>query len=100
MKKFKRAFAFLFGALMIFAGVNHFLKPTMYAPFIPDFLPKLIINYVAGIVEISLGVGIFIPRYRHISAVGILLLMLLFLPLHMVDVFSDNPAIGSHTAAL
>ena len=100
MKTVKLILTLLFGAFMIFSGINHFLKPDMYLPFIPDFLPKVLIIYLSGVVEIVLGLGVFIPRFRHLSALGILLLMLLFLPLHTVDVFRDNPAIGSHSIAL
>ena len=100
MKTLKLILTLLFGAFMIFGGVNHFLKPEMYFPFIPDFLPKEVINYFAGILEIVLGVGVFIPKFRTIATLGILLLMLAFLPLHILDVFSESPAIGSHEAAL
>ena len=100
MKNLKLILTFLFGAIMIFAGVNHFIKPAMYLPFIPDFLPKVATNYLAGIAEIVVGVGVFIPRFRSVAALGILLLMLVFLPLHIADVFSQTPAIGSHQVAL
>ena len=72
----------------------------MYGPFIPDFLPKALVNYLAGAAEITLGIGVFIPRSRSVASLGILLLMLLFLPLHIIDVFKEIPAIGSHQAAL
>lgn len=100
MKTLKLILTYLFGAFMIFGGINHFIKPEMYAPFIPDFLPSLAINYFTGIVEIAVGVGVFIPRFRSMATLGILLLMLVFLPLHVFDVFKENPAIGSHQAAL
>ncbi len=83
----KTPLTFLFGAFMIFGGVNHFIKPEMYFPFIPDFFPKEVTNTLAGVAEIVLGVGIFIPRFRHQAAVGILILMCGFLPLHIWDVF-------------
>lgn len=99
MKTVKYILTVLFGVFMIFGGVNHFIKPAMYFPFIPDFLPQSLINYLSGAVEIILGVGVFLPQSRCASALGILVLMCLFLPLHLGDVFRDNPAIGSHTAA-
>ncbi len=100
MKILKLVLTFLFGAFMIFGGVNHFLKPAMYFPFFPDFLPKEALNYWTGIAEIIVGIGVFIPKYRTQSALGILIMMLAFLPLHIWDVFSENPAIGSHQAAI
>ncbi|MGY8948306.1 MAG: hypothetical protein ACKVJM_07915, partial [Flavobacteriales bacterium] len=34
------------------------------------------------------------------GAWGIFILMLIFLPIHVWDVFSEHPAIGSHNAAM
>lgn len=100
MKNLKLILTYFFAAFLIFGGINHFIKPEMYAPFIHDFLPSLAINYLTGIAEIAVGVGVFIPRYRSMATFGILLMMLVFLPLHVFDVFKENPAIGSHQAAL
>jgi uncharacterized membrane protein len=100
MSKFKVALTFLFGLFMILGGVMHFLNPEMYNPFIPDFLPKDLINYGSGILEIVLGIAVMIPRFRSMGTLGILLLMMAFLPLHLMDVFKENPAIGSHQLAL
>ncbi len=100
MKNLKLILTFLFGAFMIFGGVNHFIKPEMYAPFIPDFLPNVAVNYLTGILEIAVGIGVFIPKFRSMATLGILIMMLAFLPLHIFDVFKENPAIGSHQVAL
>ncbi len=100
MKIAKIILAVIFGIFMLFGGINHFLKPAMYMPMIPDFLPKEIINYLVGVLEIVVGIGIFIPQFRSLAALGILLMMLAFLPIHIIDVFKENPAIGSHQAAL
>jgi len=100
MKIVKLILTFLFGALMVVGGVNHFLKPEMYFPFIPEMLPRIAIVYASGVVEILLGIGAFIPQFRSKATLGILLLMLAFLPLHVWDVFKLNPAVGTHEAAL
>jgi uncharacterized membrane protein len=100
MQYLKLGLTFLFGALMILAGINHFRHSAIYLPFIPDFLPQQLINQATGILEIVLGIGVFIPQFRQKAAYGIFILMILFLPLHVWDVFRDNPAIGSHKAAL
>lgn len=100
MKIFKLILTFIFGTFMVMAGINHFLKPAMFFPFIPDLLPKEAVNYIAGILEIGVGVGVFIPAFRSWATLGILGLMVVFLPLHIMDVFSEIPAIGSHQLAL
>lgn len=91
----------LFALFMIYAGVQHLVKPDFYIPFVPSFLPfTTAIIYSSGIVEILLGIMLIIPKYAKHGASGIFLLMLIFLPIHLWDVFSDTPAIGSHQAAL
>lgn len=91
----------LFALFMIMGGLQHFLKPDFYLPFVPSFLPlPMAIIYLSGLVEIALGFFLLFRRYAKIAAVGIFLLMLLFLPVHVWDIITDAPAIGSHKAAL
>jgi len=91
----------LFALFMIMGGVQHFLKADFYLPFVPSFLPfPMTIIYVSGFVEIALGLLLLFRKYAKIAAVGIFMLMLLFLPVHIWDIITDTPAIGSHKAAL
>ena len=87
------------GVLMILGGIAHFLKPELYAPFIPDAMPLRLVNCLVGVLELSLGVGVFFPRYRSKAMLGIFILMIGFLPLHAADAFRDDPAIGSKLLA-
>ncbi len=84
-----------------YAGIQHFLKPAFYEPFVPAFMPaKTVIVYASGVVELLLGILLLVPKYTKLAATGIIILMLVFLPIHVWDVFSETPAIGSHGAAL
>ena len=86
---------------LIFGGVQHFISPNNYIPFVPSVLPfTLAIIYLFGLFEILFGLALFFKKLETIGAWGILILMLLFLPIHIWDVFSNTPAIGSHNAAL
>jgi len=89
----------ILGVLMILAGIQHFRDPAMYGPFIPDALPKNLITYLSGAVEILLGTGLFIRRIRPLASLGLLILMIAFFPLHVLDVFREAPAIGSKLLA-
>ena len=100
MKLTKLILTIIFAIFMIYGGVNHFLKPDMYLPFIPIELPGLAIVYFSGVVEVAIGAGALIPKTRSWSTLGILILMIAFLPLHVIDVFKANPAVGSHQIAL
>jgi uncharacterized membrane protein len=89
----------ILGAIMIVAGIAHFVFPAVYDAMIPDGLPKDLVNYGSGALEIALGLAVFIPRFRFRCTLGILLLMIVFLPVHVIDFFRDEPAIGSKMAA-
>ena len=91
----------LFAIFMIMGGVQHFLKPDFYLPFVPEFLPfKMEVIYMSGLLEIALGALLLLKKYARLAAMGIFILMVLFLPIHVWDVFSSTPAIGTHKAAL
>jgi uncharacterized membrane protein len=100
MNRFKTFSTYIFAVILILGGLAHFFSPEVYYPFFPDSLPRDFLLYSSGLVEILLGIGALTKKYRHYSTVGILALMVVFLPLHFADVFSDAPAIGSHEAAL
>lgn len=92
---------FIFAIFMVYAGVQHFISPDFYRPFVPAFLPfTLAIIYVSGVLEVLLGILLIIPKYGKLAAFGILILMIAFLPIHIWDIFTDTPAIGGHKAAL
>lgn len=90
----------LLALFFIYAGIQHFIKPTFYEPFVPAFLPfKTTIIYASGILEALFGILLLIPKYAKLGATGILVLLLIFLPVHVWDVFSETPAIGTQKAA-
>ena len=90
----------VFGCFFVFAGAMHFIKPKIFNRFIPNFLPKLILNYTAGFIEIVIGIGLLIPSTSKNAALLMFALMVAFLPIHIWDVFRDKPAIGSRNIAL
>ena len=86
---------------LIFGGLQHFISPDYYIPFVPSFLPfTMAIIYLSGLFEVLFGIALFFKKLEIFGAWGILILMLLFLPIHIWDVISNKPAIGSYNAAL
>jgi uncharacterized membrane protein len=72
------------GTFFVIAGLNHFLNPGFYYPLIPEYLPfHVAINYGSGILEIILGIGVFISNFRQKAGWGIITLLLLFIPSHV-----------------
>jgi len=99
--KFWNILKIVIALFMIYAGIQHFVKPEFFLPFVPEFLPlKTTIIYVSGIAEILVGLLLLIKKYAKIGAFGILVLLFLFLPIHIWDVFAEAPVIGSRKAAL
>tara|TARA_B100000809_G_C15021212_1_gene488516 strand:- start:467 stop:829 length:363 start_codon:yes stop_codon:yes gene_type:complete len=90
----------IFGVFFIYAGCMHFIKPKFFNGFIPEFLPKLAVNYVFGGIEFFLGLGLFFNQTIKNAALGIFILLLLFLPVHIWDLLKAKPAIGSKKLAI
>ncbi|WP_440120900.1 DoxX family protein [Tenacibaculum sp. Ill] len=90
----------IFGIFFAFAGIMHFIKPKIFNRFIPNFLPKLVVNYIAGLLELAIGIGLLINQTTKQAALAMFILMLIFLPIHIWDVFRDKPAIGSKKIAI
>lgn len=91
----------IMAVFMFYSGVQHFRNSVFYNPFVPNFLPfKMVIIYFYGVIEIAIALLLLIKKYRGIGAFSLFALMLFFLPIHIWDVFSDTPAIGSHQLVL
>ena len=100
MKLTKQIIGIVLALLLILSGIGHFMNPEMYLALTPDFLPKSIVNVLVGGMEIVLGIGVFIPSMRRLALLGIFLLMIVFLPIHILDALKETPVIGSKTIAL
>lgn len=85
-----------------YAGGQHFLNPDFFLNVIPPFLMKFgyPIVYISGIIEIAIGLLMLTNKYQKIGALSFMWLMLFFLPLHIWDVFAENPFTGSQQNAL
>ena len=90
-----------FSLVMIFAGMLHIIKPNVYLPILPSFIPfRIAVIYISGLVEILIGVLLLLnSKYAKIGAFGFLWLMIFFLPIHILDALAEQPAIGSQTIA-
>ena len=81
----KKTSLYLQSFFYIFAGSNHFLNPEFYMPLIPDYLQdySLVINGVAGVVEIGFGLMLLFPGLRKWGALGIVIMLFSFIPSHV-----------------
>ena len=84
-----------FTLAFIASGIAHFLSPRLFIALIPKRVPgRPFLVYISGLVELLLAVGLWQERWHKLAAQGTLGLMLLFLPLHVVDVFREKPIAG------
>ena len=84
-------------AFYVFAGVNHFTNPSFYIPIIPPYLIKWAseINIISGAVEIILGLLLIPKATRAKAGVGILLLLIAFIPSHVYFIQKGEFTIGT-----
>ena len=65
-------------------GINHFVNPHFYLDLIPRYLVYFDeINILAGVVEIVFGLGLIYKPSRYYAAIGIILMLLAFIPSHV-----------------
>ncbi|MBO0858317.1 MAG: DoxX family membrane protein [Chloracidobacterium sp.] len=86
MSAFKIGLKYLFAAIFIFAGVNHFRNPELYLRIMPPYLPwPSALHLIAGFFEVALGVMLLIPRFQKLAAWGLIALLLAIYPanIHM-----------------
>ncbi|KIG12659.1 hypothetical protein DB30_01147 [Enhygromyxa salina] len=80
-RQVKAVFRTLLGVLMVLAGAMHFLNPELYLAMMPDYLPlHAAAVYVSGVVEIALGIALFVPKTRALAGWGLIALYLAVLP--------------------
>lgn len=100
MKLLLKSITCFFAAVLLISSVGHIVSPELSTGFIPQFLPVTPVHIAAAIVECALAIGLVIPTTRKWAFLGFFLLMLIFLPLHVLDLFQDKPVIGSFPAAV
>jgi uncharacterized membrane protein len=82
-------------AFLLISAAAHVLNPDFYAAMIPNFIPVTLANILATIVELIVGIALILPRYRKMGGLLFMLLMIAFLPIHIWDLFREEPAIGA-----
>lgn len=88
-----------FGIILLVAGVYHFVNPAFYDAFMPSWFPKSLANAAGGAVEIIIGIALLVPDWRSYGLWAAFGLMVIFLPLHIIDLLRAKPAIGPHWVA-
>lgn len=79
-----------------FAGINHFINPEVYFPLIPDYLSpwNSEINLIAGALEFSLALLLIPHQVRKTASLGLIILLVAFIPSHIHFITSGLTAVG------
>jgi len=71
----------VFAALFIIAGISHFVATGFFLKIMPPYLPfHLTLVLVSGLIEITLGILLLVPRYSSLAAWGIDALLIAVFP--------------------
>lgn len=80
----KKISLYIMAALYVLAGINHFAHPHTYYVLIPPYLPfPILLNTISGVLEIALGTLLIFNATRKFAAIGIVILLVLFIPVHI-----------------
>lgn len=75
---------YLLGILFLIAGFFHLQKPKIYEKIVPPYIPAVkTVVLVSGIIEMILGLLLLNAKTQIIAGWLIIVLLLLFLPVHI-----------------
>lgn len=85
---------YLFGILLVAAGMTHFSMTKMYERIIPPYIPghKTVV-LLSGIIEMVLGFMLMNIETQVSAAWGIIGMLILFLPVHIYMLQNDRAAL-------
>lgn len=67
--------------MLLFTALGHFLFTKGMSMMLPGFVPfKTAIVYVTGVLEIAAAIGLFIPKFRVITAWFLIVFFIMLLP--------------------
>jgi len=66
---------------MMGIGAMHFIRPDPFVEIVPAFFPvPRVLVFVSGFFEILGGIGLLIPRFRKMAAIGLIALYIAVFP--------------------
>ncbi len=100
MTLFKTIICFLLAGFFIFAGITHFTQDSVYAEIVPPLLPfPYAIVWITGVMEIIMGIGLLMPRWRRLAGMLLAPFLLAVLPANIYMAIADIPFNGKDLTA-
>ena len=66
--------------MFISIGISHFIITEKFALIVPPIIPAKEAVYISGFFEIIFGIGLLIPKFKRLSAYGLVLLLIAVFP--------------------
>ena len=86
---------YLFAALFIGAGINHFRSPKLYLKIIPPFFKNpVLLNQISGGAEIILSILLVVPEFSRYAAWGLILLLIAVFPANIYMYQNESASLG------
>ncbi|MCB1140011.1 MAG: DoxX family membrane protein [Leptospiraceae bacterium] len=83
-ERIKLAGRYLLALFYIAAGINHFISPEFYIGLMPPYFPSPdILNILAGIAEIALGLLVIFDSTLRWACYTIIVMLIVFIPVHI-----------------
>lgn len=84
---------YLIGILFVLAGMNHFRKPKIYERIMPPYIPAhSSMVMLSGIAEMILGFMIMNKNTQTAAAWGLIIMLLVFIPVHIFMLQNEKAA--------
>ena len=81
--------------VLTFAGVVHLVKPEVYLPVWPPYIPAAVfLIYLTGVCELAAAAGIWMPKLRRLTGWCLIVFFLAILPLHFHMAIHQIPLFG------
>ena len=81
LPKLKRVLRYLLSGFVIYVGITHFTPLDFMRSIMPPYIPYHdFMIYLSGVIEITLGAGLLIKRFRRLAAWGMILLFIAVFP--------------------
>jgi uncharacterized membrane protein len=68
-------------AMLLFTALGHFMFTRGMTAMLPDFVPfRMQLIYLTGLIEIAAAIGMFIPEFKKVTGILLIIFFILILP--------------------